>query len=79
MDRRVEPKPVEYDSSSLGAYAMLNGAPHAGEVALEINDGEISIVVYLTPEEAFRLSDELTIEGAQALYISESRKAKKAS
>lgn len=54
-------QPFTFDSSVIGAYAA-DDQPHKGEVCIELNDGEALAQVYMTPEEAEKLADDLARE-----------------
>jgi hypothetical protein len=54
-------KPFEFDSSVIGAYAA-DDPSHKGQIVVELNDGEPLAVVYLNPEEAEHLAEDLTRE-----------------
>lgn len=55
----------EFDAAAIGAYAA-EPHKHNGEVCVEINDGEPLAVVYMSPEEAIKLAQELIHEAAVA-------------
>ncbi len=56
---------LELESDTIGAYHSVE-ATHRGSVAVEINNGETVVIVYLTPEEARLMARDLINEAANA-------------
>ena len=54
-----------FESDVIGAY-VAEDKRHAGQVCVEINNGEPVVVVYMSPEEAIKLARELVHEAAFA-------------